>query len=68
MHSEPVAVDQPAHPLGALTSYELREYRQRIEGAIKGISPDAPIQADLRRKLAELEAETAERERIRRNG
>jgi hypothetical protein len=47
-----------------LTTYELRDYRRQLEHAIKGISPDAPVQADLRRKLDEVLAEQAERARI----
>ena len=64
------AADQPKpppHPLAALTSYELRDYRRQLENAIKGISPDAPIQANLRRKLDEVIAEQEERARIAAN-
>jgi hypothetical protein len=64
MQTEPAAVEQPPHPTHALTTYELRDYRRQLEHAIKGISPDAPVQADLRRKLDEVLAEQAERARI----
>ena len=40
-----------AFPLSALTPAELRAYRRDLEHAIKGISPDAPVQADPRRQL-----------------
>jgi hypothetical protein len=53
--------DQPKRPLSALTTYELRDYRRQLEHAIKGIAPDAPVQADLRRKLDEVLAEQNER-------
>ena len=53
--------DQPKRPLSALTIYELRDYRRQLEHAIKGIAPDAPVQADLRRKLDEVLAEEHER-------
>jgi hypothetical protein len=64
MQTEPVAVEQPPHATHALTTYELRDYRRQLEYAIKGISPDAPVQTDLRRKLDEVLAEQAERARI----
>jgi hypothetical protein len=34
MTVEPVAVEPPKHPLYALTSYELRDYRHELERAI----------------------------------
>ena len=51
MPAEPVPVTPPKHPLPALTSFELRDYRRELERAIKGISPGAPVQAALRAKL-----------------
>jgi hypothetical protein len=56
--------DEPKHPLSALTTYELRDYRRQLEQAVKGISADAPIQADLRRRLDEVLAEQADRARL----
>jgi hypothetical protein len=56
--------DQPAHPVHALTTYELNGYRRELEHAIKGIAADAPVQADLRGKLAEVLAEQDERARF----
>ena len=64
MQTEPVAVEQPPHPLHALTTYELRDYQRELEHAIKGISADAPVQADLRRRLTEVSAEQEERAKI----
>jgi hypothetical protein len=54
MPAEPVIISQPKHALHALTTYELRDYRQDLERAIKGISPDAPVRAALRGKLDEV--------------
>ena len=48
---------QPHHPLGALTTSELTRYLRQLEHAINGLAADAPIQADLRRKLGEVLAE-----------
>jgi hypothetical protein len=64
MATEPVTVEQPKHPIHALTTYELRAYRRRLEHAIKGISADAPVQADLRRRLDAVLAEQEERARL----
>jgi hypothetical protein len=64
MPAEPANVDPPPHPLHALTTYEIRDYRRLLESAIKGIAADAPIQAALRRKLDAVLAEQDERARI----
>jgi hypothetical protein len=47
----------PPHPVHALTSRELTEYRRQLEHAISGIDPDAPVQALLHRNLAEVLAQ-----------
>jgi hypothetical protein len=67
MPSQSVTVEQPKHPLDALTSYELRNYRRDLEHAIKGISPDAPVQADLRARLDAVIAEQEDRARLAAN-
>jgi len=64
MTAEPVTVEQPKHPVHALTTYELRDYRRDLEHAIKGIPAEAPVQADLHRKLDEVLAEQEDRARI----
>ena len=66
MPTEPVTVEPPKHPLPALTTYELRDRRRELERAIKGIAPDAPVQADLRRQLDAVLAEQEDRARIAR--
>ncbi len=63
MPAEPVTAE-PKHPVSAMTTYEISRYRRELERAIKGISPDAPVQADLRRRLGEVVAEQDERARI----
>jgi hypothetical protein len=42
MPAEPAAVDQPKHPVHALTTFELRDYRQRLESAIASVSTKVP--------------------------
>jgi hypothetical protein len=64
MPAEPVPVTPPNHPLPALTSYELRDYRRLLERAIEGISPGAPVQAALRAKLDAVLAEQDDRARM----
>ena len=64
MPAEPVPVTPPKHPLPALTSYELRDYRRLLEHAIKTIAPDAPVQAVLRGKLDAVLAEQDDRARL----
>lgn len=61
-----VTVATPKHPVHALTTYELRDYRRDLERAITGISLDAPVQAHLRRKLDEVIAEQEDRARLAR--
>ena len=64
MPAEPVTITPPKHPLHALTTYELRDYRRLLEHAIKTIAPDAPVQAVLRGKLDAVLAEQDDRARI----
>ena len=52
------------HALHALTTNELKARRRELIRAIKGISADAPIQADLRRWLNEVIAEEEDRARV----
>jgi hypothetical protein len=61
---EPVTVAEPGHPVHALTTFELRRYRRELEYAIQGISPNAPVRDDLRRKLGEVLAEQESRTHI----
>lgn len=60
----PVTVAPPGHPVHALTTFELRNYRRELEHAITGISPNAPVQDELRRKLDEVLAEQESRTQI----
>jgi hypothetical protein len=61
------AVDQPKHPLHALTTYELAYYRRRLENAIAFMDkqdPVPPIRADMRAALDGVIAEQDDRARI----
>jgi len=65
MSAEPFAVTPPKHPLYALTTYELRDYRRDLERAITGISPGAPALAALRARLDAVIAEQDDRARLK---
>jgi hypothetical protein len=61
-------VDQPAHPLHALTTFELRDYRRRLESAIAHFgAQDDPVpsaRAGLQARLDDVIAEQEDRVRI----
>ena len=61
------AVDQPEHPLDALTTYELTYYRRRLENAIAYLGKQDPvptIRADMKAALDRVIAEQDDRARI----
>lgn len=61
------AVDQPKHPLHALTTYELTYYRRRLENAIAYLGKQDPvpaIRADMKAALDRVIAEQDDRGRI----
>jgi hypothetical protein len=67
MPAEPVTVDPPKHPLHAMTTFELRDYRRELEQAIAFFDrqdPAPPARDRLRAKLDEVLAEQDERARI----
>ena len=69
MSTEPAAVAQPKHPLYALTTSELRDYRRQLERAIAyfdTMSPVPPARAELKARLDEVLAEHDSRARIAR--
>jgi hypothetical protein len=60
-------VDQPKHPLHALTTYELTYYRRRLENAIALLDkqdPVPPMRRDLQAALDRVLAEQDDRARI----
>ena len=61
------AVDQPKHPLHALTTYELTYYRRRLENAIAYLGKQDPVPAilaDMKAALDQVIAEQDDRARI----
>jgi hypothetical protein len=61
MTAEPATVPPPQHPLAALTTFELRNYRSDLEHALAILPERAPARAVLQRKLAEVLAEQESR-------
>ena len=63
MTAEPVRVHPPAHPLYALTTYELRDYRRDLEHALAS-PPQPAVCGLLRQRLAEVLAEQESRAKL----
>ncbi len=67
MTAEPDTVEPPDHPLHQLATFELRDYRSRLETAIALAStqdPVAPERAGLQARLRDVLAEQDDRARI----
>ena len=66
MTTEPANVAPPKHPLHALTTFELRDYRRKLENAIAFIDQKDPApsaRGGLQARLAEVIIEQEDRER-----
>jgi hypothetical protein len=65
----PETVDPPKHPLPALTTYELRDYRRQLEQAIAFVDRQDPVaqaRNSLQAALDSVVAEQDERARLAR--
>ena len=65
--AEPVTVTPPQHPMHALTTYELRDYRRQLENAIAFFDrrdPVPPARDGLQARLDEVIAEQQYRQRL----
>jgi hypothetical protein len=60
-----MAIQQPPHPMPALTTYELRNYRRELEHSLKTIPEHAQVRALLQQRLTEVLAEQDSRNRLR---
>ncbi len=61
------AVEQPKHPVHALTTFELRDYRRQLERAVASFDtkdPVSTVRGDLQAALDDVIAEQADRKRI----
>jgi hypothetical protein len=61
--AKPVNVEQPKHPVHALTTYELRDYRGQLERALKKLPEHAEVRTLIRRRLDTVLKEQDERAR-----
>ena len=60
-------VEQPKHPMHALTTFELRDYRRQLEAAITFFDqqdPVPPTRAALQAALDEVIAEQDDRKKL----
>ncbi len=67
--AQALQVEQPKHPLPALTTYELRDYRRELEKAIAFFGrqdPVPPVRAVMQAGLDAVIAEQDDRTRIAR--
>ena len=67
MMTEHMTASRPKHPLHAMTTYELRDYRHQLEQAITFFNSKDPVPAvrdDLRAALDAVLAEQDERMRL----
>jgi hypothetical protein len=58
-------VGEPKHPLGQLTTWELRDYRRDLEAALAALPADAPARSQLAARLAAVVAEQDDRAKVR---
>jgi hypothetical protein len=60
--------DERLHAVAEMTTYELKAYRRNLEDGLAAVTEEGPTRTQLRGRLAEVIAEQAERENIRRAG
>jgi hypothetical protein len=54
MPTEPVTVEQPKHPMHALTTYELSRYRRDLEHALEVLPEHAAVRSLLQQRLTDV--------------
>jgi hypothetical protein len=62
MTADSATVEPPKHPLPAMTTFELRDYRRQLEGAITFFDKQDPVPPARNRLQATLDAVLAEHE------
>jgi hypothetical protein len=62
--AEPVTVEQPKHPMHALTTYELNRYRRELEHALKTLPSHAEVRALLQQRLTDVLTEQQSRAQL----
>jgi hypothetical protein len=64
MTAEPSTVNQPKHPMHALTTYELRNYRRELEHTLKTLPDHVTVREQLQQQLAEVLTEQQARTQL----
>jgi hypothetical protein len=64
--TDPATAGQPKHPLPALTTYELADYRRSLEHAVRTFPEQAPVRQQLQARLDAVLAEVEDRARLAR--
>ena len=49
-----MSVEQPPHPMHALTTYELKNYRRELEHSLRALPEHAAVRVILQQRLAEV--------------
>jgi hypothetical protein len=62
MTAESPTVQPPKHPLAAMTTFELRDYRRQLESAIRFFDKQDPVPPARDHLQAKLDAVLAEQE------
>jgi hypothetical protein len=62
--AEPATVEQPKHPVHALTTYELARYRRELEHALKTLPRHAEVRALLQQRLTDVRTEQQARTQL----
>jgi hypothetical protein len=55
---------EPPHPISALTTYEIRDYRRRLEHCLRTLPVHATVRELIRHKLDLILAEVDSRSRL----
>jgi hypothetical protein len=59
-----MAIQPPPHPMHALTTYELENYRRELEHSLKTIPEPAQVRELLQQRLTEVLAEQDSRKQL----
>ena len=59
-----MTVEQPPHPVHALTTYELKNYRRELEHSLRALPEHAAVRVILQQRLAEVLAEQDSRDQL----
>ena len=59
-----MTVEQQAHPVHALTTYELKNYRRELEQSLRALPEHVAVRVILQQRLAEVLAEQDSRSRL----